>query len=217
MHARLLAGASVLFGAFLTAAPAIAGPPLLCHPFDIGPAQSLPWNDTNSWSQGRPDYDVRRLVTDTEALLTPATPALVRMETLRRAVLYASQDVTVARALVQRMTDRAAAAEAAGHPDALAYLDAAYVTEGIHEVVELAQMPEFRERAAALRSVAAPGAGYALIQKGLALTPEDAALHFAAALMAGTNRQAYAAHAAKARAGAATNALLTRNLQHISS
>ena len=32
------------------ASPALAGPPLLCFPFNIGPATSLPWeNDNNPW------------------------------------------------------------------------------------------------------------------------------------------------------------------------
>ena len=33
----------------LAAAPAIAGPPLVCHPYDIGNAASLPWD-----AQGTP-------------------------------------------------------------------------------------------------------------------------------------------------------------------
>src|SRR5207248_3147310 len=93
MHFRVLAGATVMVGALVAATPALAGPPLLCHPYDIGTAQSLPWNETNSWFSGRPGYDVRHLISDTEELLTPETPVIVRMETLRCAVLYASQDV----------------------------------------------------------------------------------------------------------------------------
>jgi hypothetical protein len=70
----------------LVATPALAGPPLLCFPFDIGPATSLPWDkDNNQWKGMRADYDVSHLTADTVALLTPATPILVRMETLRRA------------------------------------------------------------------------------------------------------------------------------------
>jgi hypothetical protein len=220
MHSRFLGGATVILGAFVAAAPALAGPPLLCHPYDIGTAQSLPWGDTNdnrNWFQGRNGYDIQHLVSDTEALLTPSTPVIVRMETLRRAVLYASKDLTVTRTLLRRMSERAAAAESAGQPAALAYLDAAYVTEAIHEVGMLGDMSEFRDRASALRDLAPAGAGYILIQKGLTVTPDDPAMHFAAALIAaGTNRQAYLAHATKARAGATANALLARNIQHVS-
>jgi len=31
------------------AAPAVAGPPPLCHPFDIGSAPSPPWNGADNW------------------------------------------------------------------------------------------------------------------------------------------------------------------------
>ena len=61
------------------AAPALAGPPLLCHPYDIGNAKSLPWVGEKSWSEGQPDYKLENLVRDTEALLTPSTPVIVRM------------------------------------------------------------------------------------------------------------------------------------------
>ena len=33
----------VAAAAILIATPAFAGPPLLCHPFEIGTARSLPW------------------------------------------------------------------------------------------------------------------------------------------------------------------------------
>ena len=87
-HQLLTAAALVL----AVATPALAGPPLLCHPFDIGAAKSLPWDGAQGWSKGSADYPLGRLVTDTEAILQPATPVLVRMETLRRAAIYASRD-----------------------------------------------------------------------------------------------------------------------------
>jgi hypothetical protein len=112
----LLALALVAF----VASPALAGPPLLCFPFDIGPATSLPWDkDNNQWKGMRADYDVSHLTADTVALLTPATPILVRMETLRRAALYATKDDKVAHGLVDTLVFRtkksvnAAPAEAA--------------------------------------------------------------------------------------------------------
>jgi hypothetical protein len=55
------------------ARPALAGPPLLCHPYDIGKAQSLPWQG-HEWWPGRSGYNVANLVTDTMAILTPSTP-----------------------------------------------------------------------------------------------------------------------------------------------
>src|SRR5688572_20275282 len=95
----------IVVGLLSGAQPALAGPPLLCHPFDIGSARSLPWNDTAAWWNGRSDYDVRNLVADTQALLTPATPVIVRMETLRRAAIYASRDARVAAQLLKTLND----------------------------------------------------------------------------------------------------------------
>src|SRR5690606_35861288 len=68
---------------------ALAGPPLICHPFDIVTARSLPIGPADGgWSATDPTYDRSQLVADTLALLTPATPTLVRMETMRRATMY---------------------------------------------------------------------------------------------------------------------------------
>src|SRR5205085_9746344 len=66
-----------------------AGPPLICHPFEIANAQSLPWSNPSEWRAVKGDYDLNRLVNDTLALLTPNTPVIVRMETMRRATVYA--------------------------------------------------------------------------------------------------------------------------------
>ena len=209
------------FGAFLivalAAGPATAGPPLLCHPFDIDGARSLPWDGRDSWFDASPTYDVQSLAADTEALLTPSTPVLVRMETLRRAAIYASRDPKIAATLLGRLTSRAAASEQSGSVDALAFLDAAYFTEALRQISYLGSMGEFRDRTGAMRAVVGDADGYALVRKSLAARPGDASLEFAAALIgADRHRDAYAAHAAKARAGAAKDPLLARNLRQIS-
>ena len=66
-----------------------AGTPLICHPYTIGAAKSLPGSD-GDWKGVNPSYDRTHLVRDTLALLTPETPVIVRMETLRRAAIYAT-------------------------------------------------------------------------------------------------------------------------------
>ena len=102
--------AGIIALTFLCAAavarPALAGPPLLCHPFDIGAAKSLPWSGASSWFDGQAGYDIKHLADDTVAILTPAAPVIVRMETLRRAAIYASRDTNVARQLLLIVTDR---------------------------------------------------------------------------------------------------------------
>ena len=86
-------------------APALAGHCApLCRSFAIGDARSLPWG--TAWWQGRPDYNLANLVSDTEALLVPSTPVVVRMETIRRASLYASRDRTVAERLLSTLMTR---------------------------------------------------------------------------------------------------------------
>ena len=204
------------FAALSIAAPALAGPPLLCHAYDIGSAKSLPWMGEKSWFEGRPDYNIQNLVADAEALLTPSTPVIVRMETLRRAAIYASTDPTVANRLLKRFISRAEASEEKGQPDALAYLDAAYLAGAFNEFTMMARSKEWEGRAAVARSAKGALDAYALITKSVALRPGDPAIQFAAALISSDeHRGEYPAHAAKARAGAQADMLLARNLTHV--
>jgi hypothetical protein len=199
------------------ASPALAGPPLLCHPYDIGNARSLPWDGSRGWSSERPDYKLENLIADTEALLTPSTPVIVRMETLRRASLYASRDRTVAAQLLTRFLSRANAANAKGTPDALALLDAAYIAGAFRQISTLGSSGGFRERSEAARQALGDTDAYALIQRSVAARPDDASIQFAAALIASDrDRGAYLRHAEKARKGVMTDALLARNIDHVS-
>ncbi len=211
-------------GAMLLAAwPALAGPPLLCHPFDIGSARSLPWSGTG-WHTGRADYDPVTLVADTEALLTPATPVVVRMETLRRAAIYASADGGVAGALLKRLNDRARAAEVDSRGQALALFDAGWFTETLEEVVRVAGYEDDdygvgalgAADAGALRALLRNADGYPMIRRSLALHP-DPALELAAALVSAADGRAdaYARHAQNARAAAQQDPLVQRNLRQI--
>jgi len=212
-HIHTFVRSAVVIAAFALATPVFAGPPLLCHPFDIGTARSLPWDAT--WSHGKADYKLDNLISETEALLTPSTPVIVRMETLRRAALYASTDAQVAKALLGRLTARVEASEAAGHPDGLALLDAAYVTEAFREIASLGG-PDFAGRAPGLRAAIGNADGYALISRSVSARPDDPAIQFAAALIAADkNRARYTDHAARARAGAARDPLLARNLSQV--
>jgi hypothetical protein len=208
----LVTSAAVL-AAIITATPAFAGPPLLCHPFEIGTARSLPWEGT--WSQGKADYKIANLITDTETLLTPTTPVLVRMETLRRAALYASTNGQIANQLLSRLLARANESETGGRPDAMALLDAAYVAEAFREIASLSGA-DFTARAEGARATLGRADGYLLISRSISARPDDPAIQFAAALIAADkNRAHYTDHAAKARAGAARDPLLARNLNHV--
>jgi len=200
------------------AVPALAGPPLLCHPFDIGSARSLPWDGSRAFWQGRADYRLANLVADTDALLTPSMPVIVRMETLRRAALYASADGETASRLYAKVSERLLSSQKAGRPDVLATFDFAYLTETYRQIADLDPgVSEFRGRAPALRALIAGTDGNALIKKSLGQRTTDPAMEFAAALMTGRRDDvAYRVHAAKAKAGAPSDALLARNINHLS-
>lgn len=200
----------------LGASPAFAGPPLLCHPFDTGGAKSLPWGSDTSWSAEQADYDVSRLVQDTEKLLVPSTPVIARMETLRRAAIYASRSQAVAADLLAALTRRVHASNRSSGADALAYLDAGYLIEAYHQIGLLESSSAFRERAARVRGLVKDLDGYELMKKAIVAQPNDPALEFAAALISSDrHRAAYQAHAERARAGAGKDPLLARNLKQL--
>jgi len=194
------------------AGSALAGPPLLCHPFDIGPARSLPWDGGSSWFDVDANYRLSSLVADTEALLGPSTPVIVRMETLRRAAIYAGRDAAVARQLLERLAARAAGS-AAKEPDPLAIFDAGYLVEAFRQ---LTMVPQFQAHRAALEPLVAGKDGYVMVKKSLALRPDDASLEFGAALVAaGKDQRAYRSHAERARAGVNGDALLAKNIRQL--
>lgn len=65
----------------------LLGPPAVCQPFAIGEAPSLPWREGAFGID--PDYPQEKLIPEVRKLLDQQDDALVRMETLRRAVIYA--------------------------------------------------------------------------------------------------------------------------------
>jgi hypothetical protein len=197
-------------GMLASATAAYAGPPLLCHPYDIGSAKSLPWG--GSWSEVDPAYSPAHLIADTEALLTPATPVVVRMETLRRASLYASRDAALAGALVDRFTMKARKAS----DDPLALLDAAYVIEALKQAAWVHERDAYRGVAPALKALVNGLDGTALVAKSAAARPQDAAFQFAAAMIsAGHDKAAYEMYAQRTKAAAAQDPLVARNLGHL--
>ena len=200
--------------ALLIAAPAVAGPPFICHPFEIGSAKSLPWGATNNYLAMRDDYDFQHVVADTEKVLTPSTPTIVRMETLRRASVYASRDRAVAEQLLAMVTRRLKGADEAGKPDAMALFDAGYVVEALNELKE---MGRFTKQLAGLDRILAGLTDQfdsrALIDRSAALRPHDASIEFALGLISRTPESE--AHFGKARAAAQQDALLANNLARL--
>lgn len=194
--------AIALVGSF--ARPSLAGPPLVCFPFDIGTARSLPWDSKpNTWKGLRADYQVASLTGDTLALLTPSTPVIVRMETLRRAAIYASTNQDAARGLLTAVLERSKATSA----EPLAVFDAGYLAETYKQLGPISP---------ATGALAAGIDGYAMVSAAASKLGADPALAFASAIITADGRRAgYADHVRVARAGAPADQLLARNIGHL--
>jgi hypothetical protein len=184
----------------LIATAVVAGPPLICHSFDIGSAKSLPWI-SHSWNlSGAETYDTSKLASDTLAILAADHAVIVHMETLRRATLYARKDPAAAKALFTRIMMGTKSAQ----PDEarpLTYFDTGYLAEAYKQWLGDSGNP-------------ATGIdGYALIKEAIQLRGNDPQMEFAAALVTlhgpASEQQA---HAQKAIAGAKNDPLLARNL-----
>jgi len=150
-----------------------AGPPLICHPYSIGDAKSLPWGSGPNWDNPDPSYNVKNLPADTLALLSPQTPVLVRMETMRRAAVYGAADHEVARALLNQLRNREIAAEKSSKSGALAYFDYGYFLATLKQT-------DFKYK----EDLTGGADGYKFVETALALNPDSAEMHFAAAIMA---------------------------------
>jgi hypothetical protein len=197
--------------------PAPAGPVLICKNYEIGAAKSLPWGGSD-WRSVKPDYDINRLVEDTLALLTPETPVIVRMETLRRAVIYAAwsrvdrevnyakRNDNAAQELFSRImgnTKQSAFQSASKKPDPLRLFDAGFFLESWKQayVDGSGKKPVDFD-------------GYALVKQAIALRGNDPEMEFAAALITSirSDKAAHRAHLQKAIAGAPEGSLLARNI-----
>jgi len=202
--------ASVVLALLAFAMPALAGPPFVCHAFEIGAARSLPWNG-DDWLDVKNDYDIDHVVADTQALLTPALPTMVRMETLRRAALYASRDRGLARELILAFMTRVKLAELSGRQDAGALFDAGYVIEALSEIEQFGNHTKpLAGREPVLAGLTGGYDARGMIEKSATLRPADASIEFALALISRTPERA--GHAERARRGAKRDALLARNL-----
>ena len=194
---RSLRFAGILLAVLSLVTSALAGPPLICHRFDIGSAKSLPWTGS-AWNLAdNQSYDTRNLARDTLALLQPGVPVIVRMETLRRATLYAAKDPGAAKDLLVQLQARTTT----GAKDALAWFDYGYFIESYHQWAGRGQ------------DLAAGPDGYALVKNALSLRGDDPEMEFAAAFITlhGPN-SGHPEHAQKAIAGAKGDSLLARNL-----
>jgi hypothetical protein len=194
---------SIVTATLAIAAPVFAGPPLLCFPFEIGGAKTLPMKGTD-WKSVDPKYDVSHLTADTLALLTPATPVVARMETIRRATIYASAHSQQAAELLAALQERAAAKTASGGS---AVFDFGYLVETYKQAAYMFSSP-----VNGLSGID----GYQLVMKAAALH-NDPAMEFGAAVIAQGSADAalraeYRRHLDKAIAAAKSDATLNANI-----
>lgn len=127
---RLMLGL-ILLGSMATAAAPLArpGPPGLCEAVRIGDAVTLPMKDVMLCDSAFDSNNVRTMMVQ---VLDASTDALVHMETLRRAAVYAAERPELAPELLVLLQSRALDSAAGEHESALVWLDAGYLV-GLYE------------------------------------------------------------------------------------
>jgi hypothetical protein len=173
---RLLIAAIALT---LVATPALAGPPMICHPFDAGTAPVLPWGKGPNWNNPSATYDTSRLVADTLRLLSPEAPIIARMENMRRAAIYASQDPALSHRLLKAVMDRPLTPH--GQRDALAWFDAGYLLETYRRMTPIRKRAGLGAWAATDETLAVDG--YGMVKKAMVLVGPNAGMEYAASLI----------------------------------
>ena len=187
----------------VVAAPALAGPPLICHPFDTAPgAPLIAWGNGPGWNSPDSAYQPVRLVADVTAILETRAPVLTRMENLRRATIYAMRDPVVAERLLKALMTRALSTTT----DGPAWFDAGYLIESYKQAVH---MRERKGHAWATVDETIKVDGYGFVKKAMAMAGPDAEMELAASLM--TQGAVAAAHRQRA-AAAGPGSLVVQNL-----
>jgi len=204
LRCRLLAAALL---AAATLAPAHAGPPLLCFPYQIGQARSLPWGH-DAFEQSK-TYDSSHVVADTIDILRTERSVLVRMETLRRAAIYIGQNTGKATELLSYMTSLALTNDSIGKVSTLNLFDAGYFAATTRQNgVDLPWRPGADDGAD----------GYLWIKRAVDLQRQDRhpdpAMEFGAALVVfGHNDKAFRDHLRRAIAGAEPGSDLAASIE----
>ena len=188
------------------ATPALAGPPLICFPFETDGGKLIAWGTGSGWNTPDRAYDIKKLIADTDALLTSDAPVLTRMENMRRATIYAMRDPQIAQDLLKTVMARALGTTT----DSRAWFDAGYLIESYKQAVHLRSngKPELRAWAAVDETMRVDG--YNWVKKAMAMTAPSAEMEFAASLM--TQGTVASSHRAKAAAAAPKGSLIARNI-----
>lgn len=189
------------------ASPALAGPPLICHPFVTESGHLIAWGSGPGWNTPDHSYDIRKLVADTTAMLTPDAPVLTRMENLRRATIYAMRDAVVAEQLLRALMNRALSATNNGS----AWFDVGYLVEAYRQGEHLRGDRKNTDAWAAVDATIRVD-GYGFVKKAIAQLGPSTEMEFAASLM--TQGAVADAHRARAKA-AGPGSLVAKNLSRL--
>lgn len=222
LAATIVLGAALGFGALgAGSASGLMGPPLICHSIAIGKSRSLPWEGGAMTT--KKGYDPKHLVKDLTDLLSTTPDVIIRMETLRRAAIYAREDGDVAWELLGGLALRALDADAGTTDGALALFDTGFT------IAVLEQLDSSMVDHAGVKNGVT---GYAYVTRAIdgarkANSPQAPAMEYGAALMtlpemrhgaarakdgAGTGEDIYDAHVRAAALGAQPGSLLETNL-----
>ncbi len=189
---------------------AAAGPPLICFPYEIGEARSIPWGgDAFTRSSG---YDTSNLVKDTLSVLKTEKSALVRMETIRRAAIYLRDEKSTARAveLLAKASWKAMDIELEGertgkasHASA-AWFDAGFMAATFQQIgIDVGWKPGVGEHVH----------GYTWVAKALAGAGDDPEMEFGAAVMLADRRSgSYKGHLVRALQGAPPGSPIAKSI-----
>lgn len=196
--------AAVAFAVVSAAVPALAGPPLICHPFETRGGTLLPWDASSAstnWRSPLSSYNTAGLAADVVKLLNTDAPVLTRMENLRRATIYAHKDPVLARQLLEAVLSRK------GGPQE--WFDAGYLLETYKQAVPIRDKKDEPAWAAVDEAIKADGYGF--VKKAMTMIGvPNAEMEFAASLM--TRGAVSAEHRARASAAAPKSSALADNL-----
>jgi len=105
---------------FVLASSAVAGPPLICHAFDVGNAKSLPWI-SHDWNlTGGENYDTNKLAGDTLAILDASKVPLVTWRLFVAQPFVREERSHCRKTTSFELVARAQTSESSSNPDAFA-------------------------------------------------------------------------------------------------
>jgi hypothetical protein len=209
----MLKNHSSLFGALVVvftlafASPALAGPPLICQPFETGSTRLIAWGTGSGWNEPLSSYDLSRLTADTLRALDADHAVLARMENLRRATIYAMKDPAVAQQLLGALMARALTP----NPTAQTWFDAGYLIEAYKQGVHLrGPGGRFDRQAWSATDETLRVDGYGFVKKAIQMAGPSAEMELAASLM--TQGTVASAHRSRALASAGRGSVIAQHI-----